>query len=109
LSNYLAPLIRVGVDTVIYGCTHYPLLDELMAELLPPQVRRIDPATALVRAAAQELDMLGLKHHGNYGGVRFGVSGSPGGFSRLAQRWLGTAPPVEAVILPMLQELPVVD
>lgn len=109
LTSYLAPLLNVRVDTLIYGCTHYPLLDDLTAELLPPQVRRVDPAKALVRAAAQELDVLGLKHHGNYGGVRFGVSGSPGGFSRLAQRWLGTAPPVEAVILPMLQELPVVD
>ena len=105
LNSYLAPLRSVGVDTVIYGCTHYPLLDDVMAELLPPQVRRIDPATALVRAAAQELDVLGLKHHGS-GGVRFGVSGSPQTFARVAQRWLGAIPPVEAVNLPMVQALP---
>jgi len=108
LRRYLAPLLSVGVDTVIYGCTHYPLLDDLMAELLPPRVQRIDPATALVKAAAQELDALGLKHHGS-GGVRFGVSGSPQTFARLAQRWLGTRLPVEAVVLPTLQALPVMD
>ncbi|MEN9215374.1 MAG: hypothetical protein Q6K12_09115, partial [Gloeomargarita sp. DG_1_6_bins_138] len=106
-----APLLNVQVDTVIYGCTHYPLLDDLMAALLPPQVRRIDPATALVRAAAQELDLLGLKHHGATGGVRFGVSGSPHRFGQLAQRWLGSMPPVEAITLPTVQpqELPVRD
>ncbi len=102
LQSYLAPLLSVRVDTVIYGCTHYPLLDDLVATLLPPHLRRIDPATALVRAAAQELDVLGLKHHGMSGGVRFGVSGSPETFSRLAQRWLGLVPPVEAVTLPTL-------
>ncbi|MCS7226057.1 MAG: glutamate racemase [Gloeomargarita sp. SKYB31] len=100
LQRYLAPLLSVQVDTVVYGCTHYPLLDDLMAELLPPHVQRIDPAVALVQAAARELDALGLRHHGPTGGVRFGVSGDPVHFQHLAQRWLGTIPIVERVTLP---------
>ncbi len=108
LRRYLAPLLSVDVDTVIYGCTHYPLVDDLMAALLPPHVQRIDPAIALVRAAAQELDALGLRHHGS-GRVRFGVSGSPQVFARRAQRWLGSLPAVEAVFLPQCQELPLAE
>ncbi|MEN9208458.1 MAG: glutamate racemase [Gloeomargarita sp. GMQP_bins_120] len=109
LRRYLAPLVSVGVDTLVYGCTHYPLLDDLVAELVPAHVQRVDPAVALVQAAAQELDALGLRHHGPAGEVRLGVSGDPGHFQRLAQRWLGTLPTVEAVTLPVCERLAVGD
>jgi glutamate racemase len=44
-SEYLAPILRSGADTVILGCTHYPFLMPALAEAAPG-VRFIDPASA---------------------------------------------------------------
>jgi len=49
--HYLAPLQRFGADTVILGCTHYPLLLPALREVAP-LVRFIDPATALAEEVA---------------------------------------------------------
>lgn len=102
----IRPLVAQGIDTLVYGCTHYPHLDPILARLLPPHIRRIDPAAYLVRAAAQELDVLGLKATQPAQPTRFAVSGSPKTFGRLAQRWLGYQPRVEKVHLPTAQPTP---
>ncbi len=49
--HYLAPLQRFGVDAVILGCTHYPLLLPLMREIAP-ELHFVDPATALAEEVA---------------------------------------------------------
>lgn len=40
--EYLAPLKDAGVDTLILGCTHYPLLEEVIADFMGPDVTLID-------------------------------------------------------------------
>jgi glutamate racemase (EC 5.1.1.3) len=57
--EYLAPLIQQRIDTLIYGCTHYPLLAPVLRSLLPVGVQLIDPAVRVVAAAAQELELFG--------------------------------------------------
>ena len=52
--EYLAPLLEACVDTIVLGCTHYPRLRPLLADLLPPDVQLVDPAVA----AAQRLGPL---------------------------------------------------
>lgn len=98
--RYLAPLLAHRIDGLIYGCTHYPLLEPILRQLLPPSVQLIDPAQSLVAAAAQELDALGLASTGPALPTRFCVSGDPQAFGQAARRWLGTIPSVEAVTLP---------
>lgn len=49
--HYLAPLQRFGAESVILGCTHYPLLLPLLREIAP-EMRFVDPATALVEEIA---------------------------------------------------------
>ncbi|HAT15598.1 MAG TPA: glutamate racemase, partial [Microcoleaceae bacterium UBA11344] len=49
--EYLAPLIQQRIDTLIYGCTHYPLLAPVLRSLLPVGVQLIDPAVRVVAAA----------------------------------------------------------
>ncbi|MDQ3815435.1 MAG: glutamate racemase [Armatimonadota bacterium] len=59
--RYLRPLIQAGADTIILGCTHYPLLLPMLRELAP-QVQFIDPAEAVaaqVALLAEQLDELG--------------------------------------------------
>lgn len=59
--EYLADLLADGIDTLIMGCTHYPILEPSIAEVAGPNVRLIDPgfATALsARALLAEQDLL---------------------------------------------------
>lgn len=98
-QEYLAPLLAHQIDTLIYGCTHYPHLEPLLRSLLPRQVRLVDPAVHVVLAAAQELDVLGLRSSSPPLPTRFCVSGQPGQFTHLARQWLGFTPRVEKVDL----------
>jgi glutamate racemase len=43
-SDYLQPLINNDVDTLILGCTHYPLIMHIIKELIPATIKIIDPA-----------------------------------------------------------------
>jgi glutamate racemase len=53
---YLAPFHAQQLDTLIYGCTHYPLISDIIESLLPPTVHYIDPAYAIADAVAALLD-----------------------------------------------------
>ncbi len=105
--EYLAPLIQQRIDTLIYGCTHYPLLAPVLRSLLPAGVNLIDPAVRVVAAAAQELELLGLRNAGTALPTRFCVSGATEQFSGVAVQWLGCTPAVEKVILPTIVRSPV--
>ncbi len=95
---YLEPLLEFGLDTLIYGCTHYPHIANVIGSLLPADVRQIDPAQAVAQAAIQELELLGLRQHRpGLGTVKFAVSGNPEQFAHLASRWLGFFPYVDKV------------
>lgn len=96
---YLAPLLAQQIDTLVYGCTHYPLLAPVLRSLLPPNVKLIDPAGYVVASAAQELDLLGLRNNHQPLPTRFYVSGCPQQFTQSAVRWLGCTPVVESVCL----------
>ncbi|TAE04108.1 MAG: glutamate racemase [Oscillatoriales cyanobacterium] len=98
--EYLAPLIQQRIDTLIYGCTHYPLLAPVLRSLLPAGVNLIDPAVRVVAAAAQELELLGLRNSGTALPTRFCVSGQPEQFAEVSVQWLGCTPAVEKIVLP---------
>lgn len=99
-SDYLAPLIANQIDTLIYGCTHYPHLEPVLRELLPSSITLVDPAKNLVAAAAHELDLLGLRSTQPVPVTRFCVSGCPEQFEQLSSQWLGYVPIVEQITLP---------
>ena len=104
--GYLQPLVDCQIDTLIYGCTHYPLIDSTIRTLLPESVQIVDPARSLVTAVARELEFLGLRaHRGRPGATRFCISGNDTErFARLAANWMVSPsgvsrPPVESVHL----------
>lgn len=96
-KTYLKPLLAADIDTLIYGCTHYPHLEPLFKTFLPNTIRRVDPANSLVQAAAKELELLSLKNGLPGKPTQFFVSGCPDQFSNLAARWLGRSPVVHQV------------
>ncbi len=96
--RYLAPLLAAEIDTLVFGCTHYPYLEKVLRQILPPTVRFIDPAEHVATAAWQELEVLGLRQTGR-GHVRFYASGDPERFAQRAGLWLGHVPLVTKVNL----------
>ncbi len=99
-QQYLAPLLAQKIDTLVYGCTHYPHLEPILRLLLPPTVKLLDPAIHVVATATQQLDLLGLTNTGIPPfSTRFYVSGCPQSFARSAQLLLGSTPIVEKVSL----------
>lgn len=96
---YLAPLIEQEIDTLVYGCTHYPLLAPVLRSLLPPTVTLVDPAVHVVKAAGRELELLGFKNTHTPLPTRFCVSGCPQQFAQSSKHWLGYTPVVETVNL----------
>lgn len=103
--EYLAPLLEQQIDTLVYGCTHYPHLAPVLRSILPRKVCTIDPAVHVVAAALQELDLLGLRNTGLPQPTRFCVSGEPDRFAELSVQWLGCTPLVEQVSLPAILPL----
>lgn len=91
-SEYLEALISERVDTLVLGCTHYPLLKPLLADVLGPGVTMIDSAEETAREAAAVLrdQELTAKAH-ETPRYRFIASDDPLMFLQLGQRFLGDA------------------
>ena len=87
LQGYVEPLLAAGCDTLILGCTHYPFLKPLLAEMVPPAVAIIDTGAAVARQLQRllgERDLLAV------------------GPAQPAQFWTSASPEHLRKILPML-------
>ncbi len=95
-EEYLSPLKEEGVDTVILGCTHYPLMTDLIREVMGDKVNLISSAEEIAREAKEIFTSEGLLRPLNPVKVnhRFFVSGKPSIFEEIGQRFLGE--PVKA-------------
>lgn len=90
--RYLAPLKAEGVDTLLMGCTHFPLLAPILADELGPGVTLIDAGQTAAAASARLLSREGLlAAPGRTGRARFFVSDRPEDFTRVADMFLGRA------------------
>lgn len=56
VSRHLAPLLEAGVDTIVLGCTHYPFLKPLIAEIAGPHIALIDTGAAVARQVERRLE-----------------------------------------------------
>jgi glutamate racemase len=86
VADIVAALPR-DCDALVYGCTHYPLLDRWFAAALDSQVARIDPALAQARATAALIASLGISA-GN-GRTTYYTNGDPLAFEAAVRRWTG--------------------
>lgn len=60
IARYLEPLIADGIDTLVLGCTHYPLLTGAIARVLKRQIMIVDSAQNCARAVEELLDRQSL-------------------------------------------------
>ncbi len=94
--NYLAPLVSAQVDTVVLGCTHYPLMKGVIGNVMGRDVRLIDSAHETARETADVLRTRGMANDTPNGArYRFIASDAPDTFLSLGQRFLGS--PIDRV------------
>ena len=88
-SIYLAPIKALKVDTLIMGCTHYPLLKEVIQDVMGRNVMLVDSAKEVAKEARVILDSSGLLNSpGRKGRQNFYVSDEPSRFMAVARRFL---------------------
>ena len=83
VKEYLTPLKDAGVDTLILGCTHYPLLEEVISDFMGPDVTLIDSGAEAANLASTQFD----PNEGT-GTTQYFVSDDPQGFDQLAELFL---------------------
>jgi glutamate racemase len=91
--RYLAPLTRHHIDTLILGCTHYPLLSQALRQVLGSGVTLVDSAqqtAAEVRGLLMGAEALSNGH--SRPRYRFFVTDDPARFNDLGHRFLGRMP-----------------
>ncbi len=89
--DYLDPLRRNDVDTLVLGCTHFPLLQTAIGQAMGSKVRLISSAEETAREVAETLTRRGQSAAGD-GAVRtFATTGDPAEFEKLGSRVLGSA------------------
>jgi glutamate racemase len=87
--EYLAPLTRAGIGSLVLGCTHYPLLKPLLQRVLGSDVTLIDSAQETAAELARVLRDTGLAAAGGRPAHRFVVSDDPARFRQVGARFIG--------------------
>ncbi|MCP4642625.1 MAG: glutamate racemase [bacterium] len=86
--EYLAELLDEGIDTLVLGCTHYPLLKEVIARVVSSKVTLVDSAEATSVVVAEALEAMdALSAPDSQPRRRFLVTDDPVGFAKVGARF----------------------
>lgn len=99
VGESLKPLKGTGIDTLILGCTHYPLLTDAIGKVMGDQVEIISSAeetAAELSTILHHQQLLSEREHPSH---RFFTTGSPETFAEIAAGWFGFPVPVETAEL----------
>ncbi len=88
--EYLAPLLEQRIDTLVLGCTHYPLLKKTLRSVLGEGVQLVDSAEETARVVSASLGEHGHFRSGLPGAHRFFVTDVPTRFERVGGAFIGT-------------------
>lgn len=103
-ERYLGELKAHDIDTLVLGCTHYPLLKDTISRVMGPKVALIDSAESTAREVKKVLEERGMKNLGERPGThRFFVTDSPERFVTVGRRFFGER--LEGAELAQLTEL----
>ncbi len=96
LAKYLQPMLRNKVDTLILGCTHYPLLKTAIRKVVGKRIALVDSAESCARYVHEKLENMRLLNpaRSRTGTIQPFVTDEPDRFSEVAARFLGV--PTEA-------------
>lgn len=88
-QEYLKPVMAQNIDTLVLGCTHYPLLKPLLQEILGDQIRLVDSAQAIAEQTRDLLNKNNLWNEQKPPEYRFYVTDVPIRFQGVGERFLG--------------------
>ena len=89
IARYLEPLAHEGIDTLVLGCTHYPLLIEAISRAAGDSVKLVDSAHNCAAAVQELLDQQGLRAPSrNSVGLEVALTDAPDNFLRVAREAL---------------------
>ena len=89
-EEYLKELRKIGIDTLVLGCTHYPILSEVIQEVIGDNVTLIDSGVASSEVINTELEKLHLLSDSDkHGKQEYYVSDIPAKFKEVAELFLG--------------------
>lgn len=86
--DYLAPVLKSNADTLILGCTHYPVLKRVIARVLGKNVKLVDSAETLAEYIKMALEKTGHAKTAGKGKLKVYASDRPERFKRLAKHIL---------------------
>ena len=90
VREYLKPVLAEMIDTLVLGCTHYPLLKPVLQEIAGSGIRLVDSADAISERAKQVLRETGIRNpRRTPPGRRFYVTDVPLRFQAIGERFLG--------------------
>jgi glutamate racemase len=99
LRKYLLPMVEKGIDQLVLGCTHYPFLIPEIRDIVPDNVRIIDPSPAVARQTLRVLRAAnGCQDDFAQPVYRFYTSGNPQALSLTITHLMGSTYPVEKMI-----------
>ncbi|MDT6980944.1 glutamate racemase [Levilactobacillus zymae] len=108
VADKLAPLQGTQIDTLVLGCTHFPLLRQVIQRVLGPGVQLVDPGTATANMVTALLDYWNLANSTGQPQPQatYYTTGDVTTFDRAANLWLDTAPVhAQAISLATLTQL----
>lgn len=84
----LAPIIDSGIDTLVLGCTHFPIIAKLIQQVVGDQVQLIDPGYETVNVAKQILQQTASLNEANQANVKYFTTKGVAHFNEVASQWL---------------------
>lgn len=87
---YLTSLRHSGIDTLVLGCTHYPLLAAVIGKVMGPDVTLVDSARTTAQAVADVLRERGLARGDGHGSTSFFVTDVADRFVKVGARFMGS-------------------
>jgi glutamate racemase len=87
--DYLDPLVEAGVDTLVLGCTHYPLLTGVISLVMGDQVTLVSSAEECAKDVWKMLSTTGLARPDGEAAYDFLTTGTPDDFASIGRRFLG--------------------
>lgn len=87
--EYLDPLVEAGVDTLVLGCTHYPLLTGVISYVMGDGVTLVSSAEECAKDVYKMLTATDLMRESGEPSYRFLTTGAPGEFEAIGRRFLG--------------------
>ena len=89
-QEYLKPVMAENVDTLVLGCTHYPLIKPLLQDVVGPDIRLVDSAITVAEQAARTLIEMGIANDGrSLPTYCYTVTDIPLRFQTIGERFLG--------------------